>query len=71
MKKWNIKNKYAKDCAALNFIRIPYLVPVLFIIHFLGEEGTEIESNLKIGKFQMLTSASVFFNNELILYAVE
>lgn len=47
-------------------------MPVLFITHGLGEEGTEIESRLEISRFQMFRSASVFFNNEeLILYAVE
>lgn len=76
MKKWNTKNKYTKDCAALNFIRVPYLMPVLFIIHFLGEEGTKIESNLNISKFHMLSasqiSASLLFNNdEWILYAIK
>lgn len=57
---------------ALNFIRVPYLMPVLFIACFLVKEGTEIESILKISKFQMLCSESVIFNNdELILYVVE
>lgn len=42
-----------------------------FIIHFLGEEGIENKSNQKISKFQMLSTASVVFNNDkLILYAV-
>lgn len=30
-------------------------------IPFLGEKGMEIEGNLKISKFQVLSSASVFF----------
>lgn len=49
---------------ALKFIGVPYFMPV--------KEGTEIENNLKICKFQMLCSDSVIFNNdEFILYVVE
>lgn len=36
------------------------------------KEGTEIENNLKISKFQMLPSDSVILNyDELILYVAE
>lgn len=58
--------------AALNFIRVPYLMPVLFIACLLVKEGTEIEKNLKISKFQVLCSDSVISSNDgLILYIVE
>lgn len=49
-----IKRTSMQKTTALNFIRVPYLMPVLFIARFLVKEGTEIESNLKINKFQML-----------------
>lgn len=56
-----MKKRCKNDCALSNIIRVPYLVPMLFIIPFLGEKGMEIEGNLKISKFQVLSSASVFF----------